>query len=74
MALRDPDTVQSELDQLLAIMAIERNSVETVLGHGDPSIPTVLDETMEYAEPSTVYKRHGLWFTQQYDMILGGEE
>ena len=72
LALRDPDTVQSELDQLLAIMAIERNSVETVLGNGDPSIPTVLDETTEYAEPSHIYERHGLWFTQQYDMILGG--
>ncbi|KAL5257299.1 hypothetical protein ACHWQZ_G012283 [Mnemiopsis leidyi] len=45
LALQDPDKIQSELDQLLAIMAIERNSVETVLGQGNPSIPTVLDET-----------------------------
>ena len=72
LALQDPDKIQSELDQLLAIMAIERNSVETVLGQGDPSIPTVLDETKEYVEPSDFYARHGLWFTEQYDMILGG--
>ena len=73
LALQDSDTVQPQVDQLLAIMAIERNSVESVLGNGEPSIPTVLDDDLTYNEPSEMYRRHGLWFTKQYDTILGGQ-
>ena len=75
LALQDPDVLQPQLDQLMAIMRIERNSVESVLGNGigDPSIPTVLDDDLTYNDPSDMYKKHGLWFTKQYDAILGGE-
>jgi hypothetical protein len=73
LALKDPDIVQPELDQLMAIMTVERNSVETVLGRGDTSIPTVLDDSIVYKEPSEMFAKHGLWFTKQYDMILGGQ-
>ena len=68
----DADTIRRELKQIKEILAIEKNSVATVMGKGDPSIPTVLEENKTYNQPSDVYKYHGLWFTIQYDTILGG--
>ena len=68
----DLTTINKELSQIREILKIEKNSVATVLGRGDPSIPTVLDEDKAYNQPSDVYKHHGLWFTIQYDTILGG--
>ena len=68
----DANTIRKELKQIKEILAIEKNSVATVMGKGDPSIPTVLEKDKTYNQPSDVYKYHGLWFTIQYDTILGG--
>ena len=68
----DVCSIRKELTQIQHILTIEKNSVATVLGHGDPSIPTVLDKNKTYNQPSDVYRHHGLWFTIQYDTILGG--
>ena len=72
LARGDFATVQGELQKIRKILKIEKNSVATVLGRGDPSIPTVLEKDKSYNQPSDVYKYHGLWFTIQYDTILGG--
>ncbi|XP_063678468.1 uncharacterized protein LOC134814301 [Bolinopsis microptera] len=68
----DVSSIRKELSQIQHILMIEKNSVATVLGQGDPSIPTVLDKNKTYNQPSDVYRHHGLWFTIQYDTILGG--
>ena len=62
----------NEIFAIRRILNIERNSVMTVLGRGDDSIPTILDPQKTYKEPSDVYRYHGMWFTVQYDTILGG--
>ena len=69
----DVASIRNELIQIRHILMIEKNSVATVLGHGDPSIPTVLEKNKTYNQPSDVYQQHGLWFTIQYDTILGGK-
>ena len=69
----DGEAIGRELKQIQQILLIEKNSLDTVMGKGDPSLPTILDRTKHtYLEPSDVYKYHNEWFNCRYDTIMGG--